>query len=324
MTKEDFNNLDTPSSTNGPEISTNSPLSIFYKRKTNQKVLYTMIQNGTFNVFEADDYQRMHRDRDFELMYVLKGKLTNYLEDRVFSFYAGEGCLLNPQMKHTEKLQDNCSVVFINLSETLLKQLLSGIDTSGFVFSFLQNNLEDKNSWQRNYLKFNTQVNNSDKAFRIILDSLQQEITTVKIGSNYLQQGLILRLLSELQDTHHFQVNTNLLDYSKKDYLVNQILQLIENNTGNISRKVLEEELHYNAEYLNRILKEKTNKTLTSYSQEVRVHKAQELLTTTGLTVQMIAEKLGFSSENYFYHYFKKHVQLSPNVKCFIIVRQEI
>lgn len=314
MTKEDFNNLDTPSSTNGPEISTNSPLSIFYKRKTNQKVLYTMIQTGKFNIFEADDYQRMHRDRDFELMYILKGQLTNYLEDQVFTFKVGEGCLLNPQMKHTEELQDDCSVVFINLSESLLNQLLSGIDISGPIFTFLQHNLEDKNSWQRNYLKFHTQVNDSDKAFKIILDSLQQEITTVKIGSNYLQQGLILRLLSELQDRHHFQVTTNLLDHSKKDYLVNQILQLIEDNAGNISRKILEEELHYNAEYLNRILKEKINKTLTSYSQEVRVHKAQELLTTTELTVQMIAEKLGFSSENYFYHYFKKHVQLSPNV----------
>lgn len=314
MTKEDFHNLDMPSSINGPEISTNSPLSIFYKRKTNQKVLYTMVQNGKFNVFEADDYQKMHRDRDFELMYVLKGQLTNYLEDQVFTFKTGEGCLLNPQMKHTEKLQDDCSVAFINLSESLLSQLLIGIDTSGTIFSFLQHNLKDENSWQRNYLQFHMQTTNSDKAFRIILDSLQQEITTVKIGSNYLQQGLILRLLSELQDKDHFQVTTNLLDHSKKDYLLNRIVQLIDDNVGNVTRKTLEEELHYNAEYLNRILKEKTNKTLTSYSQEVRVHKAQELLTTTELTVQMIAEKLGFSSETYFYHYFKKHVQLSPNV----------
>lgn len=313
MTKEDFNNLDTLSSNNGPEISTNTPLSIFYKQKTKKKVLYTMVQNGKFNIFEADDYQQMHRDRDFELMYVLKGKLTNYLEDRVFSFCAGEGCLLNPQMKHTEKLQDNCSVVFINLSETLLKQLLSDIDTSGTVFSFLQHNLDDQNSWQRNYLQFHIQAQNSDKSLRIILDSLQQEITTVKLGSNYLQQGLILRLLSELQDKHHFQVTTNLLDYSKKDYLVDQIMTLIESHTGNITRKDLEEKLHYNAEYLNRIFKEQTKKTLTSYSQEVRVHKAQELLTTTELTVQVIAEKLGFSSETYFYHYFKRHVQLSPN-----------
>lgn len=314
MTKEDFDNLDTPSSTNGPEISTNSPLSMFYKSRTNQKVLYTMIQNGKFNVFETDDYQRMHRDRDFELMFVLEGKLTNYLEDQVFTFKANEGCLLNPQMRHTEKIESNCSVVFINLSESLLNQLLSGIDTLGPVFSFLQHNLKDENSWQRNYLSFHVQTKGSDNSLRIILDSLQQEITTVKIGSSYLQQGLILRLLSELQNKNHFQVTTKLLDHSKKNYLVDQITHLIEDSNGDISRKNMEDKLHYNAEYLNRILKEETNKTLTSYSQEVRVHKAQELLTKTDLTVQKIAEKLGFSNETYFYHFFKKHVQLSPNI----------
>ncbi|WP_334332405.1 AraC family transcriptional regulator [Companilactobacillus sp. HBUAS59544] len=311
--KEDFNNLDT-STYNGPEISTNVPLTMFYKRKNSQKVLYTMLQNGKFHSFEAPDYQKMHRDRDFELMYVLKGQLTNYLEDQAFTFQTGEGCLLNPQVKHTEKLQDDCLVVFLNLSETLLRQLLADIELEDTVFAFLKHNLDDKNGWQRNYLKFHRLNSNSDRILKIILDSLQQEITTVKIGAKYFQSGLVLRLLAELEDQHHFQVITNLLDNSKQDFLADRVIELIDKNAGNISRRSLEEQLHYNAEYLNRLLKEKTNQTITTYSQEVRVHRAQELLTTTDLTVQNIAQKLGFSNETYFYHFFKKHVNLSPNV----------
>lgn len=311
--KEDFFNLDT-STNNGPEISTNVPLSMFYKRKTSQKVLYTMLQNSRFHSFEAPDYQKMHRDRDFELMYVLDGQLTNYIEDRAFTFQTGEGCLLNPQVRHTEKLQTDCLVVFLNLSESLLRQLLIDIKSQTTVFSFLKHNLDDKNGWQRNYLKFHRLASDSDKNLKIILDSLQQEITTVKVGAKFFQSGLVLRLLSELEDSHHFQVITNLLDNSKKDFLVNQIIELIDKSDGNISRKNLEEQLHYNAEYLNRLLKEKTKHTLTAYSQEVRIHRAQKLLTTTDTTIQNIAKQLGFDNETYFYHFFKKRVQLSPNI----------
>jgi AraC-like DNA-binding protein len=31
------------------------------------------------------------------------------------------------------------------------------------------------------------------------------------------------------------------------------------------------------------------------------------------LTIQLIAERLGFSSEAYFYHFFKKQTGCSPN-----------
>lgn len=311
--RKDFKNLDAATN-QGPEISTKVPLTMFYKRQTNQKVLYTMLQNGKFHSFEASDYQKMHRDQDFELMYVLDGQLTNYLEDQVFTFQAGEGCLLNPQIRHTEKLQTNCLVVFLNLSESLLRQLLTDIESQDAVFSFLKHNLDDKNGWQRNYLKFHRLTSDSDKALKIILDSLQQEIITVKIGAKFFQSGLVLRLLSELEDRHHFHVIPNLLDNSKKDSLANQVIELIDKNNGNISRKDLEEQLHYNAEYLNRLLKDKTKHTLTAYSQEIRIHRAQELLTTTNMTIQNIAKKLGFDNETYFYHFFKKHVQLSPSV----------
>jgi len=314
MTKEEFNKLNINPSSNIPRISTNRPLSMFYKRSNHDSILYTMLQDNKFVSFESTEYQNMHRDRDFELMYVLKGSLTNYLENQVFYFNEGDGCLLNPQIKHTEKLNDDCSVVFINLSESLLNQLLINVPDSGLIFSFLKYNLLDKNDWQRNYLSFNTLNGSESKIFKITLDALQQELVTNKLGANYLQNGLILRLLSELEDKNHFKIQHHALDNSVNNLLVEKVIQLIDINSGNISRTLLENKLHYNAEYLNRIFKEETSKTLTSYAQEIRIHKAKHLLITTNLTIHLISEQLGFSSETYFYHYFKRHVQISPNI----------
>jgi AraC-like DNA-binding protein len=53
--------------------------------------------------------------------------------------------------------------------------------------------------------------------------------------------------------------------------------------------------------------------TLANYAQMIRTQKAQQLLNTTDLTIQLIAERLGFSSEAYFYHFFKKQTGCSPN-----------
>ena len=124
---------------------------------------------------------------------------------------------------------------------------------------------------------------------------------------------MILRLLDALENLNQFSLQQIDLDLSKEDYLVNRILHLIDSRFGNISRKEIEAVLHYNAEYLNRLLKRQTKMTIAHYAQTVRTKKAQQLLTSTDLSVQRIAEQLNFSNEAYFYHYFKKQTGLSPN-----------
>lgn len=314
MAKENFKALDSHSSKEQPEIYTKEPLTIFFKRKLNHDVLYTMINSKGFKVFEEQDYQKKHQDRDFEIMYVLNGSLTNTIEQNVTSFKAGEGYILNPQINHKETLDNNCTVVFINLSSSLLKKLMKNLKNNGPVFSFFKHNLSSDNSWERNFLEFTTRMPYLNKIFEITLDSLQQELVTPKVGSKYFQAGLVLRLLAELEDETYFHVTNISLDQSKDDFLVDQIIRLIENHYGDITRKDLEKNLHYNSEYLNRLLKSKTRLTISEYAQNIRIKNAEQLLINTDWTVQKISQKLGFSSETYFYHYFKRHLQLSPRV----------
>jgi len=314
MSDKQFTRLDSPSKTPYPKIATKAPLSLFYKRRTGDKVLYTMIQNGQLKTFEAEDYRQLHQDYDFELMIVLKGQLSCELESHDFRFKTGEGCLLNPQITHTEALADGCMVMFINLSPTLLTELLPASDSTGPIFSFLKHNVQLANNWQRSYLEFTKSLPyDNNQMFHIVLDALQQEVATQKVGAVYFQHGLVLRLLTALEDTNRFTTTTTALDLSKEAYLVNRVVHLIEGHFGDISRKTIEAELHYNAEYLNRLLKQQTGKTITAYAKSVRIKKAEQLLINTDLKVQEIADRLGFTSETYFYHYFKKQTQLAPN-----------
>lgn len=296
-----------------PQIRTHSPIAIFYKQKIGEKILYTKVQDGKIIAFENEEYQALHKNQNFELMYVLKGELTNYIEEKEYTFQAGEGCLLNTQILHREILSDGCNVVFLNLSPALLQELLSIDSGEGPIFQFLQQNLQSDAQWKRSYIEFTPCLPYQSEGFHVIIDSLQLEVATSKIGRAYFPRGLILRLLDALENTNQFSLQRIDLDLSKEDYLVNRVIHLIESRFGNISRKEIEATLHYNPEYLNRLLKRQTKMTLANYAQMIRTQKAQQLLNTTDLTIQLIAERLGFSSEAYFYHFFKKQTGCSPN-----------
>lgn len=53
--------------------------------------------------------------------------------------------------------------------------------------------------------------------------------------------------------------------------------------------------------------------TIIKYAKSIRISKAKQLLHTTNMKITDIANGLGFSSENYIYHYFKEETGLSPN-----------
>jgi len=312
MTNDPFSELHSANA-EIPQIRTHSPIAIFYKQKIGEKVLYTKVQDGAIEAFEDEEYQALHKNQNFELMYVLRGELTNFIEDKEYIFRAGEGCLLNTQILHREILSDECNVVFLNLSPTLLNELLSNESGDGPIFQFLQQNLQSDSQWKRSYIEFTPCLPYQSAGFHVIIDSLQLEVATPKIGRSYFQRGLILRLLDALENSNLFSLQQIDLDLSKEDYLVNRVIHLIESCFGDISRKEIEASLHYNAEYLNRLLKRQTKMTIANYAQMIRTQKAQQLLNTTDLTIQLIAERLGFSSEAYFYHYFKKRTGFSPN-----------
>ncbi|MGF2054717.1 AraC family transcriptional regulator [Vagococcus fluvialis] len=295
-----------------PTITNQSLLTMYFKRKLNNQILYTRIKDGTITSFEYKEFQRMHKNQDFELMYVLQGTLTNIIEDKEYICQSGEGCLLNTQISHTEELTENCYVLFLDISKEFLTNIFLDHSDDGVVFNFLRENLKTETIWKRSYLKFSKSSPYPNEAFTNILDFLQQELSTTKIGYQIFQQGLVLRLLAALENKNAFNIHRNDLDTSKEDHLVNQLIHLIENHFGNISRAKIEVNLHYNAEYLNRLLKKHTGKTITTYAKDVRLAKAQQLLTTTNHTIESISKHLGFANDTYFYYFFKKQTSLSP------------
>ncbi|WP_239255684.1 helix-turn-helix domain-containing protein [Listeria ilorinensis] len=295
-----------------------APISMFFKTAQAETILYTSIIDGQIDFFTGDNINIPHQHDYFELMYVLTGTLTNYIEDKKAFCQAGSGCLMNRQVSHFEVPDPGCTVVFINFSVSFLQ----GIFQSAFpkkqateqemVARFLLANMHDQKEYQRSYIEFSRLTDQNDHLLFVLLDSLQQEIATKKRGAVFFQQGLALRLIDALQN--HDLVTSKLvnLDLSKEAFLCNQVLNFIEKQHGIVSRSELATALHYNDEYLNRIVKKQTGDSIMKHSKRVRLGLATKLLTESTWTIRQISEMIGFQSEAHFYRFFKENTHLSP------------
>ena len=140
-----------------------------------------------------------------------------------------------------------------------------------------------------------------------------------------LVENLIWTLINEPPDTRSInRITMGLLflqlinctdrlvsGYENKQLVV-KVLGYIEENYKIGSLKELAEKLHYDTSTLSREIKLCTGKTYTELVREKRLARATLLLKTTDMTVEKIAEKLGYENFSFFFRIFKEQYGVSP------------
>ena len=72
------------------------------------------------------------------------------------------------------------------------------------------------------------------------------------------------------------------------------------------------EELNYNKDYLNSIVKRHTGTSLKKYGQLFSLRMSTQLLKENELTISEIIQILGFSNRTYFYQIFMEKYGMTP------------
>lgn len=114
----------------------------------------------------------------------------------------------------------------------------------------------------------------------------------------------IIRSLSEIRSNN-----------SEKNSVITHVMEFIAQNlyNPNLSVEMLAQEVHLSVNYLRNIFKEGTGTSLSNYIIEKKLELVCSLLTDTDLSIQDISDKLGFSTRNYFFTFFKKHTGYTPS-----------
>ena len=90
------------------------------------------------------------------------------------------------------------------------------------------------------------------------------------------------------------------------------VIQIDSGLSGDLSLKRLAEQQNINASYLSTIFKRETGQTVTEYVNQRRIQLARQLLSSTQLQIQTIAQHCGIPDVNYFSKIFKKYVGNTP------------
>lgn len=115
-----------------------------------------------------------------------------------------------------------------------------------------------------------------------------------------------------MTDPGLFSINRIHSESDNQEYLFSKITHIMKSSHGRCTREELSSQLHYNGEYLNRIIKKYTGKTILEYGQSVYLEEARIMLAGTDKSISAIIDELGFSNRSHFYRLFEKAYGQTP------------
>ena len=111
-----------------------------------------------------------------------------------------------------------------------------------------------------------------------------------------LSTGCEFSLSRELRQEMSWIVYEEITEYIAHHYATVTIRELVEN-------------FHFQEDYFNRLIRSKAGISYSEYVQRIRLEKAEVLLRTSSMTVDEVAEAVGYQNKGYFYKIFKKELR---------------
>lgn len=271
--------------------------------------------NEEIAVFLQDpDFQNCLCKQDFvDVLFVLKGNctckfyktdLTISPESVFLSRYSF--CMIPHQVIHSFSPDQGCQILHIFFKLNSLRSHYSDlISANNMLLLFCSNMLYRTHYW--NYLYFS--VSYTDK-LDTLLSEMYEEFHHKQIFHQnmlYYSAGMFFTLM-ERQLLSQISVSpSNPLRLVRYD----QIYSYICDNYPMTSAREIAEYFHISQSYLCKLFHE-NGTTVTTVIQKIRLQQARSLLEQSDLSVQNIAELVGYHDLTYFIKLFKQYFSVTP------------
>ncbi len=236
-------------------------------------------------------------------------KCVDLIADNVMSY---GGTFLESQA--VEAIKENTSVLELNLMEEMLNQK-EKVRFLSYLKEKLNERMRDRTLNEQALLMVKqevTQVTYSYLAKRGILVSGIFMDDTLKQLEHKASQSVIdmIRWANYLLEELYKYED----EVQKGQSIIEKINQYIrEHYKEDIGRNEIAAEFYLAPEYLSKMYKKQTGKSLKDYICEYRIEQAKILLKKGELLVSDVAEEVGFDNFTYFSTLFKKYTGMTPN-----------
>jgi AraC-like DNA-binding protein len=261
------------------------------------------------NITHEDDLTEIEHFHDFtEIVFIIKGKGIQIIEEQEYPVSAGDVFVLQGNQKHYFKEAKAIEIVNVMYTTKKHKTLISDEikKLEGYKALFI---LESQYR-ALHYFKNKLHLIRSDMAkLEIILNSMMMEQTNKFEGHELILKNRLEELIVLLSRYY------SRLDATEAQALVRigKIIDFLEQNfAGKIYLDQLSEMAFMSTRNFQRIFKKAVGSSPTNYLMQIRLQKARKLLRETELPVSEIAMETGFGDGNYFIKCFKKENAITP------------
>lgn len=251
----------------------------------------------------------LHCHDFFEVVYVAAGRCRQLIDGREFVLKAGDVCILPPGVMHAPEafgLQD--LALNIQVRQSTFRAVFSGLLESNDLLSdfFMQTVYGDSPG------KFLIFCTDDDE---VILETVLTMYQEVQLKSQYANS--FLRAYTELVFAALMRWYRDSAEvFSVKDERNNKvfvpILHYVEQNLASVDLSALSREFHYSQSQISRMFREYTGSSFSDTLRSQRLVRAGELLKSSNLTVEQVAEAVGYMSASEFYRAFRKKYDTTP------------
>lgn len=191
---------------------------------------------------------------------------------------------------------DNQQVIFE--MEEYIQELIETCNATKTIFRRIRQGMEEMmhRFLKQHNLNFNQvyEKEQYDQMYR----SAESSVLLMKKYIHY-----VIEKMDELEDRN-----------DRKKQIVEFVKNFIaENISEELTRKMLAQNIHFSEDYIARIFKTETGKSISTYVMEQRMEFAKKYLKETGLTISEIAIRVGYNNFSYFSKTFKDYTGKTPN-----------
>lgn len=241
----------------------------------------------------------IHSHDFFEIIYVCRGSISDWVDGTDIHLKTGDLCIHNPNARHKITKMDASEDFILNIllpqdmfQRSFYEMLFEDRELDRFFNSFMLS--PDGSS---NFMVFR----NPPPSVDTITELIVEEFLRGKNASRFIFEATFVVLFGELLRNH------------KSDTFSRDLVSYISDRLDCISIQDAASHFGYHKNYFTNVVKEHTGCRFNELVTKIRLQRAVSLLLFTSSPLEEISEKLGYKSTASFYCHFKEAYKMTPS-----------
>lgn len=249
----------------------------------------------------------LHAHEYFELVCVCRGTVRQAICGQTMELHTGDFCIIAPGVQHDLTIFSSAVVIYISIRRSSFDlSFFKLFSPEDILHQFFTSVLYGSSDYP--YILFHT---GADTALTDLVLELYQETQFPKPYTNSFRFSCLSMLFLRLLRHHSDHIQIGVPGHGNPAAVV-PILQYMQTHYQTVRRSEVAELFHYHEAYLSRLIKHTTGQTFSQLLQELRLQKAQQLLTTTNLPISEIVPMVGLSSVSHFHKIYLHRFGKTP------------